>query len=133
MIKLKKMQPMFTGILTTLDVSDKDEYSNGLVVSTKGSLKPIQTVLAVGDAVSSVKVGDKVLVNFEHYAVKKYDEGSMNDGVVQMNKTLRYEVNDYEVDGKRVLLLDLRDIIAKVEAYEAPDIEVVKPKIVKPM
>ena len=63
MIKIKKIKPMFTAILTTMDTYEDDVTCNSIIVKTKGTIKEYQKVVAVGDTVRSVKVGDLVCIN----------------------------------------------------------------------
>ena len=52
MIKVKKIKPMFTALITTMDKYEHDKHTNiGLIDSAKqqGTLKEYQKGLAVGD------------------------------------------------------------------------------------
>ena len=60
MFKIKKIRPLFTGVITTAKKYVGDQHTNksGLIIDTtkmSGSLNPFQTVLAVGTMVSDVK------------------------------------------------------------------------------
>ena len=120
MIKVKKIKPLFTRILTTARVYSMDELS-GLVIDPRqvqGSLKEFQEVLEVGEMVRNIKVGDLVKVDPKNYAVKKYKEGSLKDGVVTSNPVVEYKFNTIEVDGKPCLLLQESDIEYIVSEWE---------------
>lgn len=134
MLKIKKIKPMFTSLITTMDKYEQDKLTNGgLIDSTKqqGTLKEYQTVLAVGDSVRNIKVGDLVCINPSRFAVKKHKEGSMRDGVITDNPVVTYNFDIVEMDGKQCLLLQDRDIEYIIEDYEeVPD---PAPSIIEPV
>ena len=116
---------MFTSLITTMDKYEEDmRTSGGLLDVTKqqGGLKEYQTVLAIGSSVRDIKVGDLVCVNPTRFGVKKHKEGSLKDGVVTDNPTIKYNFDVIEMDGKQCLLLQDRDIDFIIEDYEeVPD------------
>lgn len=121
MIVIKKIQPMYTKILTTMCKYEEDELTaGGLIDSTKtqGTLKEYQTVVAVGNSVRNVKVGDLVCVNPERYAVKKHEAGSLKDGVITDNPVIKYNFNIMELEGVPHLLLDENDVSFIITDYE---------------
>lgn len=121
MLVIKKIQPMYTKILTTMCKYDEDEMTaGGLIDSTKarGTLKEYQTVVAVGNSVRNVKVGDLVCVNPERYAVKKHEAGSLKDGVITDNPVIKYNFNIMELEGVPHLLLDENDVSFIITDYE---------------
>lgn len=121
MLVIKKIQPMYTKILTTMCKYEEDELTNGgLIDSTKtqGTLKEYQTVVAVGNSVRNVKVGDLVCVNPERYAVKKHEAGSLKDGVITDNPVIKYNFNIMELEGVPHLLLDENDVSFIITDYE---------------
>lgn len=121
MLIIKKIQPMYTKILTTMCKYDEDELTaGGLIDSTKtqGTLKEYQTVIAVGNSVRNVKVGDLVCVNPERYAVKKHEAGSLKDGVITDNPVIKYNFNIMELEGVPHLLLDENDVSFIITDYE---------------
>ena len=121
MIKIKKIQPMFTKLLTTMNKYEEDELtSGGLIDTTKtqGTLKEYQTVVSVGPMVRNVKVGDLVCVNPERYAIKKHEAGSLKDGVICDNPVIKYNFNIMEIDDTPHLLLDENDISFIITDYE---------------
>ena len=121
MLKIKKIKPMFTSIITTMD---KYEHvvtvGAGIIDISKreGSLKEYQKVLAVGGSVRDIKPGDIVWVNPTRYGVKKHQEGSLKDGIVTDNPIVTYNFDVVEMDGKQCLLLQDRDIDFIIEDYE---------------
>jgi hypothetical protein len=124
MLKIKKIKPMFTALITTMDKYEQDVTTGGLINVTKmqGGLKEYQTVLAVGGSVRDIKVGDLVCVNPARFAVRKHQAGSLKDGVISDNPVTTYNFDVVEMDGKQCLLLQDRDIDFIIEEFEeVPD------------
>lgn len=125
MLKVKKIKPMFTALITTMDKYEHDERTaSGLLDVTKqqGRLKEYQTVLAIGSSVRDIKVGDLVCVNPTRFAVKQHQAGTLKDGVVTDNPVVKYNFDVVEMNGKQCLLLQDRDIDFIIEEYEeVPD------------
>lgn len=121
MIKLKKVKPLFTGLITTMDVyEDYAKTAGGIIDGSKkqGSLKEYQKVIEIGTTVRDIKVGDIVWVNPKRFAVMKHKAGSLQDGIVKDNQVLEYNFDVLEIDGKKHLLLQDRDVEFIVEEYE---------------
>ena len=118
MIKIKKIKPMFTAILTTMDTYEDDVTCNSIIVKTKGTIKEYQKVVAIGDTVRSVKVGDLVCINPKRYAVVKHQEGSLQDGVISDNPVVRYNFDIIEMNDTPYLLLQDSDISYIIEEFE---------------
>jgi co-chaperonin GroES (HSP10) len=100
---------------------EEDEMTaGGLIDSTKtqGTLKEYQTVIAVGNSVRNVKVGDLVCINPDRYAVKKHEAGSLKDGVITDNPVIKYNFNIMELEGVPHLLLDENDVSFIITDYE---------------
>ena len=76
MLHITKIKPTFNHVLITADKFEKDMIQESVIVANKGDLKLWQTVVAVGSAVRDIKVGDKVMIIPEHFAVKKYNKNS---------------------------------------------------------
>ena len=124
MLKVRKIRPMFTSLITTMDKYEKDVKIGGLIDTTRqqGGLKEYQKVLAVGNSVRDIKVGDIVCVNPARFAVRKHQAGSLKDGVVTDNLVTTYNFDVVEMDGKQCLLLQDRDIDFIIEEWEdVPD------------
>ena len=125
MLKVKKIQPMFTSLITTMDKYEEDmKTSGGLLDVNKqqGGLKEYQTVIAIGTTVRDIKVGDLVCINPTRFAVKQHREGTLKDGVISDNPVIKYNFDIIEIDGKQCLLLQDRDIDFIIEEYEeVPD------------
>lgn len=121
MINIKKIKPLFTKIVTTMERYEEDQTTKGgLVVAQKqaGAVKEYQKVVAVGSNPAGIKVGDIVLVNPSRYAVMKHKQGSLKDGVISDNPVLGYNLPIIELDGVPHLLLETQDIDFIVEEYE---------------
>lgn len=111
---------MFTNIVTTMNLYEEDAVlSSGLIDSTKqkGTLKEYQTVIAVGNAVRGINVGDVVCINPIRYAQYKHDKDSLKD-VASNNPVTGYNFNVVEIDGKDCLLLHDQDVRYVIEEYE---------------
>ena len=121
MLKIKKIKPMFTSLITTMNKYEHDVKTVGGLIDTtrqQGGLKEYQTVLAVGDSVRDIKVGDLVCVNPARFAVRKHQAGSLKDGVVTDNPVTTYNFDVVEMEGKHCLLLQDRDIDFIIEEWE---------------
>ena len=125
MLKAKKIKPMFTALITTMDKYEHDIVTTGGlldVTKQQGGLKEYQRVLAVGSSVRDIKVGDLVCVNPTRFAVKQHQAGTLKDGVIGDNPVVKYNFDVIEMDGKQCLLLQDRDIDFIIEEYEeVPD------------
>ena len=119
-MNIKKIKPMFTKIVTTMDRYDKDQKVGNLIDTHKvsGTVKEIQRVVAVGDNSAGIKEGQLVLINPTRYAVMKHKEGSLKDGVISDNPVLGYNLPIIELDKVPHLLLETSDIDFVVEEYE---------------
>lgn len=121
MLKVKKIRPMFTSLITTMDKYEQDKLTDGGLIDTskqQGTLKEYQTVLAVGDSVRNIQVGDLVCVNPARFAVRKHEKGSMRDGIIADNPVVTYNFDVVEMDDRQCLLLQDRDIEYIIEDYE---------------
>lgn len=120
MLKVKKIRPLFTSLITTMDKYEQDVKIGSLIDTTRqqGGLKEYQTVLAVGSSVRDIKVGDLVCVNPARFAVRKHQAGSLKDGVITDNPVTTYNFDVVEMDGKQCLLLQDRDIDFIIEEWE---------------
>lgn len=132
---LKKIKPLFNGIITTMNVYEEDQYVGSMIDTsrTKGTMKEYQTVLAVGDAVKSVKEGDIVCINPKRYAVMKHQEGSLRDGVITDNPVIGYKFNIIQIDGKdclRIFDSDIDFIIQDMSEDPTPAIIVEEKKLI---
>ena len=135
-LKINKIRPMFTGLVTTMDkYEDYQKTSSGLIDGSKvlGALKEYQTVLAVGNQVRDIKVGDLVCVNPTRFSVMEHKAGSLKDGVIGDNMTKGFKFDVLNINDEDCLLLQDRDIDFIVEESEEIEVEVPKvSNIIKP-
>lgn len=120
-MKIKKIKPLFTSIVTTMDTYDSDSItSEGIIDVSKqeGGIKEYQKVLAVGSAVRDISVGDIVSINPTRFAVKEHKAGTLKDGIIKDNPVIKYNFDILEIDGSYCLFLQDRDINFIIEDYE---------------
>ena len=118
MIEIKSIKPLFTGIITTADkYTEDDVHESGIILNVEGSVRDYQKVLAVGSSVRDIKVGDLVVLDYSHYAKKKFSDNSLREDFVD-NPTVSIEVPIVTMDGKDVFLIDQRDVKYVIEDYE---------------
>ena len=115
---IKKIKPLFTSVVTTMDKYEDDVMISGLVTKTAGTMKEYQTVMAVGSSVRDIKVGDIVCINPSRYAVKKYEDNSIKGDVISTNPVISYKFPIIEIDKEEYLLLQDRDIDFVIEEWE---------------
>ena len=125
MLKIKKIKPLFTSIVTTGDKFKHDDTQMGIITAKKGDLKLWQKVVAVGSSVRGVAVGDMVMINASHYAVKKYDATSAHEKL-DANPVLQYVFNWVDMEDENgestpYLLLDERDVMYAFEGEEVEE------------
>ena len=123
---IKKIKPMFTALITTMDKYEHDIITDGGLIDTskqQGCLKEYQKVVAVGTAVRDIKEGDLVCINPTRFAVRKHKDGSLKDGVISDNPVIDYKFDIVEMNNTPYLLLQDRDINFIVEDYEEDEEE----------
>lgn len=130
MLKIKKIKPMFTAIVTTMEKYTEPQYITGSNIidpsKSKLGLKEYQKVIAIGESVREIKVGDVVCINPSRYAQKKYSEGETKEMIQGMQVVVDYHFNTIALDNVECLLLDQRDIDFVIEEYEeVPDVPIV--------
>lgn len=136
MLHIKSIKPLFTSIVTTGEKFEKDFTEHGFIVARKGELKLWQKVIAVGSSVRDIKVGDTVMIDASHFAVKKYSKDSIQNDL-DNNATLGYRFNwvtleREEGNPEECLLLNDRDILYVFEGEEKDDILITpdKPQLI---
>lgn len=121
MLNIKRIRPLFTKIVTTLERYEEDQTTkSGLVVAQKqaGAVKEYQRIVAVGSNPAGLKVGDIVMINPARYAVMKHKQGSLKDGVIEDNPVIGYNLPIIELDGVPHMLLETQDVDFVIEEYE---------------
>lgn len=120
-MNIKRIKPLFTSIVTTMDRYEENIIDeNGLISTEKrqGELKEYQKVIAVGSSVRDIEVGDLVYINPSRYAVRKHTADSMRDGVITDNPVTTFNFNVVVIDGNACLLLQDRDIDFVISDYD---------------
>lgn len=133
MLNIKEIRPLANYLVTTRnEYTEEDVKLGGLITKVVGSLKEYQTVVAVGPMVRGIQVGDLVCINPKRYAVRKFKEGSLNDGVIQENPVTRYNFNVIELDHIPHLLLTDQDIDFIISEWEDEKVETPTQSIIIP-
>lgn len=117
---IKKIKPLYTRIVTTMDMYVEDQVGmNGLIDVTKlkKGIKEYQKVIAVGTSVRNVKEGDLVCINPDRYAIRKFSENSVKADLME-NAVTRYNFNVVKLEDQDYLLLDEADVEFIVEDFE---------------
>ena len=127
MFKIKKVKPLFTGVITTAKKYVGDTMTDGgLILDTRrmsGSLNPFQTVVAVGNTVSGVKEGDIVKLSFKRYAIVKHTPGAIDEAENKQfdNMGYDYEIPVIKINDVEHLFMQNSDIEYIVEDYEVDE------------
>ena len=117
-IKIKKIKPPFTTVITTLNVYEEDLIIDGVVRVPKGSLKRYQTVVATGPNVRDVKEGDLVLLNVKNYEMKKYRENSIKEDLSEMEEEVAYDIPKIFINDTLYGKFQERDMDGVIEEFE---------------
>ena len=122
MLHITKIKPLFDHLLITADRFEKDMIHSGVILANKGDLKLWQTVVAVGSVVRDIKVGDKVMINPNDFAVKKYNKNSVQNDL-DNNPVLTYNfpfetVDDEKGEPKDYLYISDRNVKYVFEGIE---------------
>lgn len=136
MLHVTKIKPLFDHLLITADRFEKDMVHSGVILANKGDLKLWQTVVAVGSVVRDIKVGDKVMINPNDFAVKKYNKNSVQNDL-DNNPVLTYNfpfetIDDEKGEPKDYLYISDRNVKYVFEGTEKEDSLILpgKPKLI---
>lgn len=133
-LNITKIKPLFNRIIVTTNRYEEDVKENGIIVTTAGSLKEYQTVVAIGTTVHGINVGDKVMINPARYVdVKQKENPSLKDDLtITHSSVLTYKFNTVDINGVPHLVLFDNDIEYIFEGEEIEDkiITPVTPKII---
>ena len=121
-LKIKKLKPQFTTVITTLDVYEDNLIEDGIVVAPKGALKLYQRVIAVGPNTREIKEGDLVLLNLQNYIKRKWKENSIKEDIENMEESYVYDIPKILINGQVYAKLQDRDIDGIIEDYEEVEI-----------
>ena len=125
-IRINEIKPLFTTIITTLDVYEEDLIENGVLKAPQGSLRMYQKVLAVGSSVRDVKVGDTVLLNFSNYIVRKFKENSIKEDMSAQEDEYVYDIPRILIGGKICGKFQDRDVEGVITDFEEFETEQAK-------
>lgn len=136
MLHVTKIKPLFDHLLITADRFEKDMVHSGVILANKGDLKLWQTVVAVGSVVRDIKVGDKVMINPNDFAVKKYNKNSVQNDL-DNNPVLTHNfpfetVDDEKGEPKDYLYISDRNVKYVFEGIEKDESLILpgKPKLI---
>ena len=125
MFKIKKVRPLFTGIVTTATtIKGEVTTAGGLIIDTtkmEGRMNNFQRVVAVGSMVKDIKEGDIVNINFKRYQMVKHVPGAIEDNIQADNMHYNYSIPMVIIDGVEYLFLQANDIEFIVEDYEVDE------------
>lgn len=127
MFKIKKVKPLFTGIITTAKTYVGDQTTKGglLLDGTRraGELNCYQTVLAVGEMCKDVKEGDIVKLNYKRYLRVDHNGGMIDKGMNKQYDKMNvvYEIPKIEMNEQDCLFLQSADIEYIVEDYDVDE------------
>lgn len=130
-ITIVKAKPLGDGVIVTCKCYEEDVENDGLITTEKkqGGVMPYQTVVAVGDYVRLLKVGDFVEIDPTRFIVKRYKEGSLNDGVTKENVEMGLNLPVFEMNGEPHLLLreaDIKYIITEHKEVEISNADIIE-------
>lgn len=121
-LHIKKIKPLNNYLVVTGDKYQEDMRENGIIVANKGDLKLYQKVLAVGQVIRGIEVGDQVMIDPTQYAVMRFEENSLKKDLYKNQKVgwnLPWVTLDDENGNPReCLLLTERDIKFVFEGEE---------------
>lgn len=136
MLHVTKIKPLFDHLLITANRFEKDMVHSGVILANKGDLKLWQTVVAVGSVVRDIKVGDKVMINPNDFAVKKYNKNSVQNDL-DNNPVLTYNfpfetIDDEKGNPKDYLYISDRNVKYVFEGIEKDESLILpgKPKLI---
>lgn len=125
--KIKKVRPLFTGIITTaITYKGEVKTNGGIILDTRkmdGALNPYQTVVSVGDMVRDLKEGDVVKINFKRYEKARHLPGAIDEAENKQydNLSIGVEVPSIIINDIEYLYIQNNDIEYVVEEYEVDE------------
>lgn len=123
---VKKIRPLFTKVLLTCDKEDGEGLlipgtnllDGSKAVKKGGDIMQYQTVVAVGDSIRNLKVGDVVCLNLNAFALRKYKTNGIQDQVEECKQeTLEWVIPVVKIDDKDYIFTDDINILYVVEEY----------------
>ena len=131
-LSIKKVTPMFTGVIVTCDRYTVEETTTDGIedVSMTGRIKEVQTVVSPSEQCVNrgIKVDDLVALTYEKYKKVK-NERKANFGIdEEFTKQVYYEMPVMILDGREHMLVDISDIELKIDEFEYVDFN---PELIK--
>ena len=121
-LSLKKVTPMFTGVIVTCDRYTVEETTTDGIedVSMTGRIKEIQTIVSPSEQCVNrgIKVGDLVALTYEKYKKVKNERKANFNIDEEYSKQVYYEMPVMVLDGREHMLIDISDIELKIDDYE---------------
>ena len=118
MLKIKSIKPMHTKLVVTAERYEENATSSGLILKTAGSVKEYQKVIAVGDMVRGIKVGDIVMINPARYMKRQFNDNSLREDFVE-NPVVSVNIPTVEMDGVSYFIIDSgTDVDYIIDDYE---------------
>ena len=117
-IKIIKIKPPFTTVITTLNVYEEDLIVDGIVRVPKGSLKLYQKVVAIGPNVRDIKEGDLVLLNLQNYVKRKYRDNSIKEDISEMEEEYTFDIPKIIINDTLYGKFQERDMDGVIEEFE---------------
>ena len=127
MFNIKKVRPLFTGVVTTAKkYVGAVTTGGGLLLDTsrmEGTLNPYQRVISVGDMCKDIHEGDIVKINFKRYAKAKHLPGAIDtaQNLQSDSLSITYEIPMININDEECLFLQSNDIEYVVEDYDGID------------
>lgn len=123
MLKINKIKPLYTKLITTADKYKNDQKVGNILDANRleGRYKEYQKVVSIGSAVREVKVGDLVLIDPSRYIKRKFSDNSLREDFVE-NPIISIDIPTVLMGDTDYFMLDERDIVYIIEdSEEIPD------------
>ena len=130
-IFVQEIKPLFTTVITTMETYKGDQYIKGtnLIDARKSTqvVKEFQKVVAVGENVHGINVGDMVCVDPTRFGKRVHYPGKLEEATVKDNPVTEYIFDIVEINGLPHLFLQDRDIKYVVSKYTSLPVQDEKP------
>ena len=123
MLKIHKIKPVYTRIITTANKYESSQKTGNLLDVNKleGRYKEYQTVVRVGSSVREVKKGDVILIDPSRYMKRKFSDNSLREDFVE-NPIVEIDIPTVTMDDTDYFMIEERDIAYIIEeSEEVPD------------
>lgn len=123
MLKIHKIKPVYTRIITTANKYESSQKTGNLLDVNKleGRYKEYQTVVRVGSSVREVKEGDVILIDPSRYMKRQFSDNSLREDFVE-NPIVSIDIPTITMDDTDYFMIEERDIAYIIEeSEEVPD------------